>query len=87
MITLENAWVFVFIVGGLVLMPFLIANIRGESKLSGYKRRAAAAEEYDKMARARGRVVIEGDVHCPHGSIFPDDGSVRCVACEEEGLG
>jgi hypothetical protein len=48
MVTLENAWIVVLIVGGLILMPFLIANIRGEIKLSGYRRRAREAARRDR---------------------------------------
>jgi len=48
MITLENAWLVVLIAGGLVLMPLLISNIRGEMQLRGYERRAREAAERDR---------------------------------------
>lgn len=72
-----------FVVMYFVVLPFAEAwEVR--TRIAGYKRRAAAEAEYDRMAKARGRVVVAGNVHCPHGCIFPDDGRIRCALCEEE---
>ena len=78
-------WI-VLIAGALALTPLLVEITRNAIKLAGYERRAVAAEARGAMMRARGRVVIDGDVHCPHGNFFPNQGKVECCACKEEGI-
>lgn len=72
------------ILGLSVMYLLVLPMIRDEVRLAGYERRAAAAAQYNQVAKARGRVVVAGNVHCSCGCIFPDGGRIRCASCGEE---
>lgn len=43
--TLANAWLFVLVIGGILLLPLFVSNVMAEIQLAKWRRRARRARE------------------------------------------